>query len=62
MSGSTCKLQRWACMSGGIFDFLLFYFSTCPSERHGRACGAFLGVRVRELLMKVMTKVKDELS
>jgi hypothetical protein len=52
-------------MSGGIFDFLLFsafLLSACPSEKHRRACGAFLGVRVRELLMKVMTKVRDGLS
>lgn len=52
-------------MSGGIFDFLFFsafLLSACPSEKHGRACGAFSGVRVRELLMKVMTKVTDGLS
>lgn len=51
-------------MSGGIFDFLLFsafLLSACPSEKHSRACGVFLGVRVRELLMKVMTKVRMDL-
>ena len=49
-----------------IFCFFLlfsaFLLSACPSEKHSRACGVFLGVRVRELLMKVMTKVRDGLS